>query len=66
MKVKAKHNIQYGDKWIAGGEVFEVSEKECKALQGSVEPVGYVSDVFPPEQPEKKSSRRTASKKKEQ
>ena len=64
MKVKAKHNILWGDKWIPGGTVFEVSDKECKALQGSVEPVGYVSNVFPPEQPEKKR-RPSASKKKE-
>lgn len=48
MKVKAKHNLMYGDKWIAGGTVFEVSEKEYEALRSYVDKVGYVSDVFPP------------------
>ena len=65
MKVKAKHNILRGDKWIPGGEVFEVSDKECKELQGSVEPVGYVSDVFPPEEKPEKKRRPAATKKKE-
>ncbi|MBR6932730.1 MAG: hypothetical protein IKH49_05450, partial [Bacteroidales bacterium] len=40
--------IQWGDKRIAGGTVFEVSEAEYKELQQYVEKVGYVSDVFPP------------------
>ena len=48
MKVKAKHTIQWGDKRIAGGTVFEVSEAEYNELQQYVEKVGYVSDVFPP------------------
>ena len=49
MKVVAKHNIKLGDKRIAGGEVFEVSEKDLDAIREYVEPVGYVSTVFPPE-----------------
>ena len=68
MKVKAKHNIQQGDKWIAGGTVFEVSEAEYEELQQYVEKVGYVSDVFPPirkdEDKPKTSKPRSTSKKK--
>jgi len=37
MIVKAKHNIQYGDKWIAGGTTFEASEAEYKELREYVE-----------------------------
>ena len=54
MKVKAKHNILNGNEWIAGGTVFEADEKELAVLQEAVEPVGYVSDVFPPAQEEEK------------
>ena len=64
MKVKAKNNIQYGDEWIAGGTTFEVSEKDLEVLREAVEPVGYVSDVFPPEPKPEPAKRRTASRKK--
>ena len=66
MLVKAKHNIDNGGKCITGGTVFEITDAEFDALHEAVTPVGYVSEVFPPEKPEKKSAttrkRRTAKK----
>ena len=63
MKVRAKHNIMCDDEWIAGGTVFEVDEKRLAVLQEAVEPVGYVSNVFPPApEPEKPKSTRSRRK----
>ena len=63
MLVKAKHNIVFNGKWIEGGTVFEVDEKELAVLQGSVEKVGYISNVFPPDQPDKPKQTRSRKKK---
>ena len=63
MQVKAKHNIIKDGKWIDGGSIFEVDEKELAVLQESVERVGYVSNVFPPDQPEKPKQTRSRKKK---
>ena len=63
MKVKAKCTIKYGDERIAGGTIFEVSEKDLDAIREAVEPVGYISDVFPPEPEEKPVARKPRSRK---
>lgn len=67
MLVKAKHNINHGGKWITGGTVFEVADAEYDALRDCVVLVGYVSNVFPPDQPEKPTAakkRKTTKKEK--
>ena len=68
MKVKAKHNINYGGKWITGGTEFEVADSEYDELRECVVLVGgYVSSVFPPDQPKPTTTRkRKTTKKKEQ
>lgn len=71
MRVAAKHNINLGGKRIAGGEVFEVAEKDFNAIREYVTPVERVKDAAPsapaeapaPEPAPKNRTRKTASRK---
>ena len=62
MKVKAKHNLILDGVLYNGGEIFEVENLD--GLTDHVEEVGYISDVFPPEQEEKPKRKSTRSRKK--
>lgn len=51
MKVRAKHWLNYNGVWHKAGEIFDVDNFD-EVREYAVQ-VGYVSDVFPPDEPEK-------------
>lgn len=60
MVVTAKHWVKYGTEWHMGGESFEIEDEDFEGMKEHIE-TEYVSEVFPPEKPKKKTS---SSKKK--
>ena len=52
MKVKAKNHINYNGKWITGGDVFNIADKDLNAIAEYVDVVkeeaadDFVSEIF--------------------
>jgi hypothetical protein len=55
MKVKAKHNFNHNGVYHFGGEVFDV--EDTSEIEDYVEPLRYVSSVFPPDETPKRRGR---------
>lgn len=62
MKVKAKHWLNYNGVWYKGGEEFEVEDIE--QVKDYVDPVEFVSDVFPPDEVPNEAPKRRGRPKK--
>jgi len=63
MKVRTKYGIKYGDIMYDGGQEIDITEEQYAELKEHVVEVGYVSEVFPPDE-EKEQPKRTGRRRK--